>query len=203
MGEQAAGTPAFSTAPAWAGTLQGEEGGDRERSVKPQASHSQPSLVRGGRGSRNPTLGGLVQRLLGDSVLGESTDYILILALLLQLLKPQSGDAPSRGSGGGLGGGATPASSRSQDTLGFRVPHRTCCPSKASLGHPSPPPPILLLFALLALRPSGQSREEGGLVKNPELDFLPVQVYQACWASLLSPSPLLLPTIGPSLSLAS
>jgi len=27
VGEQAAGTPAFSTASAWAGTLQGEEGG--------------------------------------------------------------------------------------------------------------------------------------------------------------------------------
>ena len=48
----------------------------------------------------------LVQKLWGDSVLGEDTGCILCSAnphLLLQFLKPQSGDAPSGGPEGGLG----------------------------------------------------------------------------------------------------
>lgn len=54
--------------------------GDRERSSEaPRPLTASLPLSVGGRGSRNPTLGGLVQRLLGDSVLGESADCILIL----------------------------------------------------------------------------------------------------------------------------
>ena len=80
IGEQAAGTPAFSPAPAWAGTLQGEKGGGQgEMEWSPQASHRQPSLVRGGQRLPEPHPGGLGQRLWGDSVLGDSAGCILIL----------------------------------------------------------------------------------------------------------------------------
>lgn len=80
VGEQAAGTPAFSPAPAWAGTLQGEKGGGQgEIEWSPQASHRQPSFVRGGQRLQEPHPGGLGQRLWGDSVLGDSAGCILIL----------------------------------------------------------------------------------------------------------------------------
>lgn len=51
VGEQAAGSPTFSTAPAWAWTLQSEEGMRHgECEPDPWAPHSQPFLVPWGRG---------------------------------------------------------------------------------------------------------------------------------------------------------
>lgn len=192
--EQAAGASAFSAALAWAGTLRGEERvGRGELTWYPQASHSQPYPVPWGRGLRGtqepPPSRRLVQKLWGDSVLGEDAGCIQ----RSPSPAPSAPEAPKWRcpqwrSGGGSWDDATPASvgprtpggSGWEDSSGLRKlargegwappgpPHRTCWPSKPPLGHPSPPHPSPSPDSSAR---SGLPTSQGTLVNDPELDL--------------------------------
>lgn len=161
IGKQGAGAPRFSTAAAWAGTLQGEEGvGQGELGSAPQPAFLCP-LDRGSRGAQEPLPTGQF-KVMGVT---ESWERVLaacspeaILTCSFSSCSPRVEMPPVEVRRGVLGRRHA-RFSRSQDTLGFRVgesrglrklarggqaspgpPNRSCA-SKPPRGHPSPPHP--------------------------------------------------------------
>lgn len=135
VGEQAAGSPTLSTAPAWAWTLQGKEGAGRgeckpcPHAPPPPTPHPHPAAAslssppRVG-ASREPrkSLGRLVQKLPRPPVPGEGTGCTPQSALTCSFssCSPRVEMPPVEVRRGVLGRRHT-RFSRSQDTLGFRV----------------------------------------------------------------------------------